>query len=106
MNNYIYIAVMAAVSYTIRVLTPDTDPQTDQESVYSVLFVLCTLRDTGCHDLSGHHPRYADTYFRTGSAHCRNHRCMARCRIVPGIRDLLRAGVCDRIVCEMKLKSL
>ena len=92
MNNYIYIAVMAAVSYTIRVL-PLTLIRKPIKN--SILFVLCTLRDTGCHDLPGHHPRYPDAYFRTGGTYCRNHRRMARCRTVPSIRDLLRAGICD-----------
>ena len=75
MNNYIYIAVMAAVSYTIRVLplTLIRKPiknQFIQSFLYYVPYVTLAV--------------------------------MARCRTVPGIRDLLRAGVCDRIVCEMK----
>lgn len=102
MNNYIYIAVMAAVSYTIRVLPLTLIRKPIKNQFIQSFFALCTLRDTGCHDLPGHHPRYADAYFRTGSTYCRNHRRMAGCRTVPGIRDLLRAGVCDRIVCEIK----
>ena len=104
MNNYIYIAVMAAVSYMIRVLplTLIRKPIKNQ-FIQSFLYY---VPYTGCHDLPGHHPRYPDAYFRTGSTYCRNHRRMARCRTVPGIRDLLRAGICNRIVCEMKLKSL
>lgn len=91
---------MAAVSYTIRVL-PWHWSVNPSRTVYSVLFVLCTLRDAGRHDLPGHHPCYPDPHFRTGGTHCRYHRRMARCRTVSGIRDLLCAGVCDRIVCIM-----
>ena len=91
MNNYIYIAVMAAVSYAIRVL-----PLTlIRKPVYSVLFILCTVCHTGSHDLPSYHPRHPDPHLRTGSTHRRNRRRMARCRTVPGICDLLCAGVCD-----------
>ena len=101
MNNYIYIAVMAAVSYTIRVLPLTLIRKPIKNQFIQSIFVLCTLRDAGRHDLPGHHPCYPDPHFRTGGTHCRYHRRMARCRTVSGIRDLLCAGVCDRIVCIM-----
>lgn len=94
MNNYIYIAVMAAVSYTIRVLPLTLIRKPIKISSFSP-FVLCTLRHAGSHDLPCHHPRHPDPHFRTGSTYRRNHRCMARCRIVPGLCDLLCAGICD-----------
>ena len=98
MNNYIYIAVMAAVSYTIRVLplTLIRKPiknQFIQSFLYYVPYVTLAVMTF---------PAIIHATQTPGSAHCRNHRCMARYRTVPGIRDLLRAGVCDRIVCEMK----
>lgn len=101
MNNYIYIAVMAAVSYTIRVLplTLIRKPiknQFIQSFLYYVPYVTLAVMT-----LPGHHPCYPDPHFRTDGTHCRYHRRMARCRTVSGIRDLLCAGVCDRIVCIM-----
>lgn len=101
MNNYIYIAVMAAVSYTIRVLplTLIRKPiknQFIQSFLYYVPYVTLAVMTFPAiiHAIP-------DPHFRTGGTHCRYHRRMARCRTVSGIRDLLCAGVCDRIVCIM-----
>ena len=92
MNNYIYIAVMALVSYTIRIL-----PLTlaDPQPVHPVVFVLRALRDAGGHDLPGHHPRHPDADLRRsgpGGGHCGR---LAGSRAVSGFGSLLRFGVCD-----------
>ena len=39
-NHYIYIAVMALVSYAIRIPSAHTDPQAHQKSLHSVVSVL------------------------------------------------------------------
>lgn len=101
MNNYIYIAVMAAVSYTIRVLplTLIRKPiknQFIQSFLYYVPYVTLAVMTFPAIIHATQTP-----HFRTGGTHCRYHRRMARCRTVSGIRDLLCAGVCDRIVCIM-----
>lgn len=101
MNNYIYIAVMAAVSYTIRVLplTLIRKPiknQFIQSFLYYVPYVTLAVMT-----FPAIIHAYPDPHFRTGGTHCRYHRRMARCRTVSGIRDVLCAGVCDRIVCIM-----
>lgn len=95
MNNYIYIAVMAAVSYTIRVLplTLIRKPiknQFIQSFLYYVPYVTLAVMTFPAIIHATQTP-----HFRTGSTYRRNHRCMARCRIVPGLCDLLCAGICD-----------
>ena len=49
-NNFIYIAVMALVSYAIRVL-PLTLIRNRSKPVYPVLFILRSVCDAGCHDI-------------------------------------------------------
>ena len=53
-NNYIYIAVMALVSYAIRILPLTLIRKPNQEPVRSVVPVLCALCHAGRHDLPGH----------------------------------------------------
>ena len=91
MNNYIYIAVMAAVSYTIRVLplTLIRKPiknQFIQSFLYYVPYVTLAVMTF---------PAIIHATQTPISG------LVARCRTVSGIRDLLCAGVCDRIVCIM-----
>ena len=83
MNNYIYIAVMAAVSYTIRVL-----PLTLIRKPIKNQFIQSFL----------YYVPYVTLAVMTFPA-------IIHATQTP-ISGLLRAGVCDRIVCEMKLKSL
>ena len=72
-NNWVYIAVMAAVSYAIRVL-PLTLIRNHQQPVHPVLPLLCALCNAGCDDLSGHHSGNAEPGSRcccVGGGHCR-----------------------------------
>lgn len=95
MNNYIYIAVMFAVSYTIRILplTLIRKPiknQFIQSFLYYVPYVTLAVMTfpaiieatqtpiSGAAALAGRHLRR-----------------LVRRRAVPGIGDLLCAGVCD-----------
>ena len=102
-RNVLYIAVMALVSYTIRVLplTLIRKPIRNtfiQSFLYYVPYV--TLAD-----LSSHPARNAVADFRCSCPDRRNHRRMARRRIISGIRDLLRTGFPDRAVYLKKLIS-
>ena len=92
-RNVLYIAVMALVSYTIRVLplTLIRKPIRNtfiQSFLYYVPYVYAR-----CDDLSSHPARNAVADFRRSCPDRRNHRRMARRRTVPGIRHLLRAGI-------------
>lgn len=51
-RNVLYIAVMALVSYTIRVLPLTLIPQTDPQHIYPVVSLLCALCYARCDDLS------------------------------------------------------
>ena len=67
-NLYMYIFVMAAV--TLFVYSPlighlsdphaatDADQERDQKYFYKIFFILCTLCNSGCYDLSG----YSDSH--------------------------------------------
>ena len=93
-NNYIYIAVMALVSYTIRIL-PLTLIRKPIKSVYSVVSVLRSIRDAVSHDLPGDCPCNTEPCFRRTRA-CRRHRSrMVRCKPVSGFGGMLCRGVCD-----------
>ena len=50
-NIYIYILVMAAVTYLIRMLPLALSR--NHKSVYQIISVLCSLRMSGSHDISG-----------------------------------------------------
>ena len=94
MNNYIYIAVMALVSYAIRILPLTLIRKPIKNRFIQSFFVLCALCDAGGHDLPGHHPRNPDADLGCGCSGGRYHRSMVRCGAVPGVGHLLRAGVC------------
>ena len=51
-NIYIYILVMAAVTYLIRML-PLALSRKEIKSVYQIISVLCSLCMSGSHDISG-----------------------------------------------------
>ena len=51
-NIYIYIRIMAAVTYLIRML-PLALSRKEIKSVYQIISVLCSLRMSGSHDISG-----------------------------------------------------
>lgn len=91
-NNYIYIAVMALVSYAIRIL-PLTLIRKPIKIALSSRFVLCALCNAGCDDLPGHHSGNAEPGSRcccTGSRHCRR---MVWRKSVSGGCGLLCRGV-------------
>ncbi len=53
-NVYLYILVMAIVTYLIRMLPLLLQKKRDQKPVYQVLSVLCAICLSGSHDLPGH----------------------------------------------------
>ena len=92
-NNWVYIAVMAAVSYAIRVLplTLIRKPiknQFIQSFLYYVPYV--TRRD----DLPGHHQRHPEPHCRCSRAGSGHRRRMVRSQSVSGVRLLLCRGAC------------
>ena len=89
-NNWVYIAVMAAVSYAIRVLPL----QTHQKPVHPVLPLLCALCNAGRDDLPGHHQRHPEPHCRCSCAGSRHRRRMVRSQSVSGVRLLLCRGSC------------
>ena len=96
-RNVLYIAVMALVSYTIRVLplTLIRKPIRNtfiQSFLYYVPYVTLAVMT-----LSSHPARNAVADFRRSCPDRRNHRRMARRRIISGIRDLLRTGFPDEL---------
>ena len=93
-RNVLYIAVMALVSYTIRVL-PLTLIRKPIRNTFIQSSLLCALCYARCDDLSSHPARNAVADFRCSCPDRRNHRRMARRRIISGIRDLLRTGFPD-----------
>ena len=52
-NIYIYILVMAAVTYLIRMLPLALSRKEITNPVYQIISVLCSLRMSGSHDISG-----------------------------------------------------
>ena len=92
-NNYIYIAVMALVSYTIRIL-PLTLIRRLKISLFS-RFCIRSIRDAVSHDLPGDCPCNTEPCFRRTRA-CRRHRSrMVWCKPVSGFGGMLCRGVCD-----------
>lgn len=94
-NHYIYIAVMALVSYAIRIL-PLTLIRKPIKTLHSVVSVLCALCDAGSHDLPGHCQRDPEPGCRCHGAGGRHCSCLVRRKPVSGICGLLcrrvRAG--------------
>lgn len=94
-NNYIYIAVMALVSYTIRILplTLIRKPiknQFIQSFLYYVPYVTLSVMT-----LPGDCPCNTEPCFRRTRA-CRRHRSrMVWCKPVSGFGGMLCRGVCD-----------
>lgn len=71
-NNYIYIAVMALVSYAIRILPLTLIRKPIKTALFS-RFVLCALCDPGRDDLSGYHSGNAEPGSGSrcvGGGHC------------------------------------
>ena len=63
-NVYLYILVMAAVTYLIRMLPLALAKKRDPKPVYQVLSVLCAICLSGSHDLSGHPESHRQHHFR------------------------------------------
>ena len=95
-NHYIYIAVMALVSYAIRILPLTLIRKPIKKSLHSVVSVLCALCDAGGHDLPGHCQRDPEPGCRCHGAGGRHCSCLVRRKPVSGICGLLcrrvRAG--------------
>lgn len=72
-NVYLYILVMAIVTYLIRML-PLLLQKRDQKPVYQVLSVLCAICLSGSHDLPGHPEGHRQHHLRCsrfpGSTYC------------------------------------
>ncbi len=109
-NHYIYIAVMALVSYAIRILPLTLIRKPIKKSLHSVVSVLCTLCDAGGHDLPGHCQRDPEPGCRCHGAGGRHCGSMARCKPVSGIGDLLcrcvRAGAVPLKFCARQAVML
>ena len=96
-NNFIYIAVMALVSYAIRVL-PLTLIRKPIKNQFIQSFILRSICDAGCHDIS------CDC--RSNTEPCSRRRCTRRrypcsmvwCKSVSGVCGMLCGCVCDRVV--------
>ena len=52
-NIYIYIFVMAAVTYLIRMLPLTLIRKEIKKHVYQIIFILCPLCDACCYDIPG-----------------------------------------------------
>lgn len=72
-NIYIYILVMAAVTYLIRML-PLALAKNEIKPVYQVFSVLCAIRLSGSHDFPGHPESHRQHHLRCSrfpdSAYC------------------------------------
>lgn len=104
-RNVLYIAVMALVSYTIRVLplTLIRKPIRNtfiQSFLYYVPYVTLAVMTFPAILHATQSPISGAVALIAG-----NHRRMARRRIISGIRDLLRTGFPDRAVYLKKLIS-
>ncbi len=97
-NVYVYIAVMALVTYLIRVL-PLTliHPPPDSKPYHPLVFVLYALRNLGRYDFPGHPER--NRYPVVGSRRLNCRRCdgMARLLAVHRRKRRLRRRVCRRM---------
>lgn len=97
-NNFIYIAVMALVSYAIRVLplTLIRKPiknQFIQSFLYYVPYVTA-----GCHDISAIVEMHTEPCSRCRCTRRRYPCGMVWCKSVSGVCGMLCGCVCDRVV--------
>ena len=86
-NPYFYIAVMALVSYTTRVL-PLT-PKTDQKSIYPVFLIFCSIYYVIRHDFSCDHRSNTKSCCRCYRTRFWDDRCMVWRKSVSSICRLL-----------------
>lgn len=96
-NNWIYIAVMAAVSYAIRVL-PLTLIRRPIKNQFIQSFLYYVLCDLGRDDLPGHRQRHPEPGGRCGGIGGRHCSRMVRGQPVPSFGGVLRRGLRDRAV--------
>lgn len=97
-NNFIYIGRDGSCILCHPCFAFNADPQTDQKPVYPVLFILRSICDAGCHDIS------CDC--RSNTEPCSRCRCTRRrypcgmvwCKSVSGVCGMLCGCVCDRVV--------
>ncbi len=89
-SNWLYIAVMFAVSYTIRILPLTLIRKPIKKPVHPVVLVLRALCDAGGHDLPGHRQRHPESGSWCGGAGGRHCGGMVRGQPVPGVGGLLR----------------
>ena len=95
-NIYIYILVMAGVSYLIRML-PLTLIRKEIKND-SVISILCTIRHTGSDDLPGNPVRDRKCLVCMGSSDRCHSTCMVREKPAASIRMRMRGSVPVRIV--------
>ena len=106
-NNYIYIAVMALVSYAIRILPLTLIRKPIKNRFVQSFLYYVPLCHAGRHDLPGHragHPEPGSRCCGAGDRHCSG---LVRCKPVPGGCGLLRCGLCAGILPlkKMQLRS-
>ena len=100
-RNVLYIAVMALVSYTIRVLPLTLIRKPIRNTfIQSCVYYVAVVTLAGMTIPAIQHPTQSPIYGAVS-----HHRRMARRRIISGIRDLLRTGFPDRAVYLKKLIS-
>ena len=92
-NIYIYILVMFAVTYLIRVL-PLTLIRREIKINHPVISVLCALCHTGCYDISGYHGSHKQPRGRTCCPGGRYHTGLVRTQPLPGSGAVLCRGIC------------
>ena len=83
-NVYVYILVMAGVTYLIRLL-PLTLIKKEIRNVYKILSLLCPLRNPVRHDLPGHPSRHGLPVVRRSRPGRCNHPGLQGEKPVPGI---------------------
>lgn len=89
-NVYLYILVMAGVTYLIRLLPPDIDKKGNQKCLYKILSLLCPLRNPVRHDLPGHPSRHGLPVVRRSRPGRCNHPGLQGEKPVPGIPGRVR----------------
>ena len=75
-NVYIYILVMAGVTYLIRVLPITLAKKGNCKSIYQIISLLRALRMPGCNDISGHPVCYCQQDLSSGRVWCSTDCCI------------------------------
>ena len=102
-NIYIYILVMFAVTYLIRVLPLTLIRKEIKNKTIRSFSVLCALCHAGGYDVSGNYGSDKQSACRTCGTDCRNHSRMVWTKPVSGCGIVLRGSVRAGIIFVMWL---